>query len=103
VPTLPLKISLRDSDFVCKLWLESEMGSGRVQPEPDRRLARDFVTSDRSRARSVSTRPDVELGPSEKSATPDRERAGGSSTPSGSVKYPAEIDRVLIGISTRDM
>jgi hypothetical protein len=34
-----------------------EMGSGRVQPEIDGRLAQGFVTSDRSRQELAETRP----------------------------------------------
>jgi hypothetical protein len=38
-------------------FLHAEMGSGRVQPESDRLLARDFITSDRSRQELPETRP----------------------------------------------
>ena len=33
--------------------LETKMGSGRIQPDPGRRLARDFRASDRAQARAA--------------------------------------------------
>jgi len=63
-------------------------------------LALDFVTSDRSRARGVWTRPCVGLRPSEKSSTPGREREGGSSGPSDSgwESQTPHRDRASIGL-----
>jgi len=82
---------------------QSEMGSGRVQPESDRLLARNFVTSDRSRQELPETRPWSGL---------DRARTHQCWAENGQVevadrtdrvdclRYPAEIERESIGIST---
>src|SRR5271168_4347229 len=75
----------------------AETGSGRVQPESARCLARDFGSSDRFRARNILTRP---------RSGAYRARSGQHRAENGQVEvayradrvdclqYPAEIERV---------
>jgi hypothetical protein len=88
------------------LGLLAEMGSGHVQPENDRLLARDFVTSDRSRQELPETRPQSGLDRARTHQGSVRHGQDEESDRAGRVdclKYPAESDRVSIGISTQCM
>ena len=82
------------------------MGSERVQLETDRRLARDFATSDRSRARGVEPnrvscldRARIHQHRVQNGQQGQAERAGRVEF----LKYPTDIGRVSSGYQVRNV
>jgi hypothetical protein len=75
----------------------AEMGSRRVQPESAWCLARDFVKPDRSREELDRAR--IQQGRVGNGHDGGSDRADRVEC----LKYPAQIDRESIRISTRDM